>query len=43
MNNIQQMKTTLENLIVAKKYRLSDPEIVALARKLEKAISLAAR
>lgn len=35
MNNIKQLKTDFENLIISKNYRLSDPEIVSKSIELE--------
>lgn len=35
MNNIKQLKTDFENLIIEKNYCLSDPEVVSKAIELE--------
>lgn len=35
MNNIKQLKTDFDNLIIEKNYCLSDPEVVSKAIELE--------
>ena len=39
MNNIKQLKTDFDNLIISKDYCLSDPEVVSKAIELENALN----
>lgn len=38
MNNIKQLKTDFDNLIIEKNYCLSDPDVVSKAIELENAL-----